>query len=103
MSNDNGFYWAGYLGYPSIAFLVMKGKIKYNQKFAEVLKDIVWKDVNTRFKNDYGKTEAYVLETVKGRGVDAAELLKEIESILGQIKTLNLDLFGEKIKPPSGY
>lgn len=103
MSNDNGSYWAGYLGYPSIAFLMLKSKIKYNRKFAEALKDIPWKDVNTKFKNDYGKTETYVLEIVKEKRFNTTELLKEIENILEQIKKLNMELLGEKTKPPSGY
>lgn len=103
MSNDNGSYWAGYLGYPSIAFLMLKGRIKYNPKFAEALKNISWKDVNTKFKNDYEKTEAFVLELVKERGFDAAEPLKEVDNILEQIKKLKMELLGEKTKPPSGY
>lgn len=103
MSNDNGSYWTGCLGYPSIAFLMLKGKIKYNKRFAEALKGIAWKDINTKFKNDYEKTEIFVLEIAKGKEIDVTELLKEIGNILEQIKKLNLDLFGEKIKPPSGY
>ncbi len=103
MSNDNGSYWAGYLGYPSIAFLMLKCKIDYNQKFSEALKGITWKDINVKFKNDYEKTEAYVLETAKEKGIDTAELLKDAENILEQIEKLNLDFFGEKTKPPAGY
>lgn len=103
MCNDNGSYWAGYLGYPSIAFLMLKGKIKYNSKFAEALKDIKWKDVNVKFKNNYEKTEAYVLEIIKERGFDTADLKMEIDNIFEQVKKLNLELFGEKTKPPEGY
>ncbi len=103
MSNDNGSYWASYLGYPSIAFLMLKGKIKYNPKIAEALKNIAWKDINMKFKNDYGKTEAYVLNLARKRGVDAAELKDEIENIFGQIKKLDMKMLGNKVKPPSGY
>lgn len=103
MCNDNSSYWAGYLGYPSIAFLMMKGKIKYNPKFAEALKDIPWKDVNVKFKNDYEKTEAHVLELVKERGYDTAKLLKEIDNIFEQIRKMDIEMLGEKIKPPQGY
>jgi len=55
MCNDNGSYWQGYLGYPSIAFLMLKGKVDYNSKFVEALKDISWKDLNVKFKNNYEK------------------------------------------------
>jgi hypothetical protein len=103
MANDNGSYWQGYLGYPSIAFLMLKGKITFNEKFAGVLKGIRWKDINTQFKNDYDKTENYILEKAKERGVNQDELLQEVENILSQIKKLNLDLLGKRVKPPQGY
>jgi len=103
MCNDNGSYWMGYLGYPSIAFLMLNGKIKYNPKFVEALKDIRWKDINTKLKNDYEKTKEYVLEIVKEKGFNTAELKAEVDNIFEQIKVLDLELFGEKKKPPSGY
>ncbi len=103
MSNDNGSYWAGYLGYPSIAFLLLKGKIKYSPKIAEALKGIAWKDINVKFKNDYGKTEAFILKMAEERGVGAAGMRSEIENIFGQIKKLDMKMLGKKIKPPSGY
>jgi len=103
MCNDNGSYWVGYLGYPAIAFLMVIGKIKYNSKFAEALKDIKWKDVNVKFKNDFDKTEEYVLQLVKERGFDILELQMEVDRIFEEIKKLDLELLGEKTKPPTGY
>ncbi len=58
-SDDNGSYWVGYLGYPAIAYLMKISKIKYSQKFADALQNIKWKDFNTKFKNDFSKTEKY--------------------------------------------
>lgn len=103
MCNDNGSYWIGYLGYPAIAFLMLKGKIKFNTKSTEALKDIKWKDANVKFKNNYEKTEEYVLKIVKERGFNTAELKAEVDFIFEQIKGLDLELFGEKTKPPTGY
>jgi len=103
MCNDNGSYWQGYLGYPSIAFLMLKGKIKFNLKFTEALKEIPWKDINVRFKNNYEKTEKYILEIVKNRGFDISELLNEVSTIFKQINNLDMDLFGDKVTPPKEY
>lgn len=103
MCNDNGSYWVGYLGYPAIAFLMVVGKVKYDSKFAEALRDIKWKDVNVKFKNDFDKTEEYVLNLVKERGFDVIELQIEVERIFEDIKKLDLGLLGEKTKPPTGY
>jgi len=103
MCNDNGSYWQGYLGYPSIAFLMLKGRIKFNQESAEAFKDIEWKDLNTKFKRDYWKTEEFALEKAKEKGLDVNKLLEDINNIYEQIKKLELNLFGEKTKPPEGY
>jgi hypothetical protein len=103
MTNDNGSYWVGYLGYPSIAFLMLKGVVGYNPIYAEALKDIPWKDVNQKFKNDFEKTEEYVNDLAKARGVHVEELDKEIDRIYEQIKKLDLEMLGEKTKPPEGY
>ncbi|OGJ15869.1 hypothetical protein A3K73_01750 [Candidatus Pacearchaeota archaeon RBG_13_36_9] len=103
MCNDNGSYWQGYLGYPSIAFLMLKGRIKFNQESAEAFKDVKWKDLNTKFKRDYWKTEEFALEKAREKGMDISKLLEDINSIFEQIKKLNMDLLGEKIKPPQGY
>ena len=45
MANDNGSYWQGYLGYPAIAYLMSVEELPFDQKFAEGLKDIAWKDI----------------------------------------------------------
>ena len=54
MANDNGSYWKGYLGYPSIAFLMKIGVLSYDQNIGESLKDIAWKDINQKsnYKNN---------------------------------------------------
>ena len=103
MANDNSSFWQGYLGYPAIAYLMKIGIIAYDKKHSGVLKNIRWKDVNTKFKNYFDKTIAYVHELLKTRGVDIPKFEKEIENILGQIKRLNLSLLGSKTKPPAGY
>jgi len=103
MVNDNGSYWTGHLGYPALAFLMLKGKIRYDQKSAEALKDIKWKDINVQFKNDYEKTQNHVLEIVKQRGYHIEEFQETIDNIFEQIKNLDMDLFGPRVKPPQGY
>jgi hypothetical protein len=103
MANDNGSYWVGYLGYPSIAFLMLKGIIKYNDKFTSALKDIKWKDINTQFKNDFEKTEEYIKGIMVEKGFQQEEFNAEIEQISEQIKKLNLEKLGKRIAPPQGY
>ena len=103
MANDNGPYWAGYLGYPSIAFLMVKGVIKFDKFFAEALKDIPWKDINTKFKNDFTKTEEYILEILRLRGISKDKINDEVTKIYNQIKDLKVEKLGARTLPPEGY
>ncbi|MGC9602997.1 MAG: hypothetical protein ABSF47_00815 [Minisyncoccia bacterium] len=102
-SNDNSSYWVGYLGYPAIAFLLSKGVIDYKPKFAEALGGIPWKEVNTKFKNDFEKTEGYIKDVLKKKDIDVGRFSEEIEKIYGEIKKLKLNKLGITPKPPAGY
>ncbi len=42
-SDDNGSVYRGYLGYPAIAFLMLKGILPYDEVLASKLKGINWK------------------------------------------------------------
>ena len=101
--NDNGSYYIGYLGYPAIAFLMFKGMINYESKYAEALKGIAWKEINVMFKNDFIKTETYVLDVLVERGFSREETINEVNKIFEQVNSLKLKLLGEKTKPPEGY
>lgn len=102
-SNDNGSYWVGYLGYPAIAFLLFKGIIEYKPEFAEALKGIQWKDVNTKFKNDFNKTEVHVKDILNKKGIDSGALAEEVKGIFERLKKLNPEKLGKTAKPPVGY
>jgi len=62
-STDNGSVYRGYLGYPAIAVLMMKGQVPFDASVAEMLKGIPWRELNERFKR-YDIVERYVLDNV---------------------------------------
>ncbi len=103
MCNDNGSYWAGYLGYPAIAFLLTKNIIPYSPVSADLLSDIKWKDINQNFKNDFVKTEEYCQNLVVQRDGDLKALLADIANIYKYLGDHPLTLLGTKTKPPTGY
>jgi hypothetical protein len=103
MANDNGSYWVGYLGYPSIAFLMQRGIIDYDPQYSNALKDIKWKDINTKFKNNFEKTEQHILKLLGERGISRDSILSEVDSIMRQLEKLDLSLLGKRTKPPTGY
>lgn len=101
MTNDNGSYWKGYLGYPAIAFLLKTGVLPYEGGYGDLLKGVPWKDLNQKFKNDFDKTLEHILSPLPLE--DRIELGEYIASIANQIRDLDLNLLGQKVLPPAGY
>lgn len=101
MSNDNGSYWKGYLGYPAVAYLMTIGVVSYDPHMGELLKNIPWKDINQKFKNDFDAALEFILQSKSE--IERKELKEFLEKIDKEIKTLNLGMLGEKQKPPAGY
>lgn len=101
MSNDNASYWKGYCGYPSIAFLMKAGVVSYDEEIAEILKGIAWKDINQKFKNDFDKTLEFILADKTEE--DKKILEKFVLQVDQELKDLNLQMLGTKVKPPAGY
>ncbi|MFA6315278.1 MAG: hypothetical protein WC648_02845 [Candidatus Paceibacterota bacterium] len=101
MTNDNGSYWKGYLGYPAIAFLMKIGSLSYDPDLAELLKGIAWKDINQKFKNDFDKTLEYILSD---KTDDNRKRLEDYaRKVDKEISDLNLNMLGKKVLPPDGY
>jgi len=101
MTNDNGSFWKGYLGYPAIAFLLKKGILPYEEDVAKILANIKWKDINQKFKNDFDKTLDFILSSMTD--TSKGDLNNLVQMIDGEIAKLNLSLLGKKVKPPEGY
>lgn len=101
MVNDNGSFYKGYLGYPAIAFLMLFGEIAYSPKVAEYLKDIPWKDINQKFRNDFDKTLEFILKDMTE--TQRVEIADEVQTIDTQLSNQPYCLLGEKIAPPKGY
>lgn len=102
-ANDNWTYWNNHLWYPSIAHLMIIGKIHYDKKYEIALKGIKWKDINQGFKNDFDKTTEYIYWLLESKGYNIAEFSQEIKNIFKQIADLNLEMLEPKYKPPEWY
>ena len=84
-SDDNATYWRGYPGYPVIAVLMLQGRLTLDSQEAALWKDINWKSVNTKFRNNYA---AAVEEVEKERNINkevtdaaVAKVMKELETL----------------------
>ncbi len=99
-SNDSGSYWQGYLGYPAIAVLIIRGIYRPPANVIDALAGIPWKEINRRFKNDYEKTLAEVNQTVEASGHDPDAIASEVEAIIETLRKL-APTRGKRRRPPS--
>jgi hypothetical protein len=98
-SNDNASYWQGYAGYPIIAVLLATGAIAYDPEVARPLAGVLWKTINERFKRDYDRAVAAVLEDVEAAGGDRAAIAAQADTIYEQLAALRLER-GKRGAPP---
>lgn len=86
VASDSGTFWQRYVSYPSIAFLLQKGIIKYDKSVATELKGFVWKDIADHYKHDYDAMEEFILTKVK----DPQKVQAENQRILKKVIDLQL-------------
>ena len=99
MSNDGAAFYTYVLSYPMIAYLMMIGKIPYQEKLLEILKDICWEELNKKFKNDYDKTIKLVLGELKSEGEDVDFVRREIDKIYNLVCKMEIKTFGKLQRP----
>lgn len=99
-SNDNASYWQGYLGYPAIAVLIERGFYHPAANVIDALAEIPWKELNTKFKNDYDQTLAEVDRQIESSGHDPDAVRSEAEALLGWLRTFK-PTRGKRRRPPA--
>ena len=87
-STDNGSVFRGYLGYPAIAFLMLKKILPYDATISFALKGIKWKKMNEKFKN-YSKTEE-LAKKIASKYINPEKVDKFVEKAIKKIKELKL-------------
>ena len=99
-SNDNASYWQGYLGYPAVAVLLMRGLYRAPANVIDALAGIPWKEINRRNKNDFDATIAEVNRTVEASGHDPDAVATEVDSIIDALREFR-PVRGKRKRPPS--
>ena len=99
-SNDNASYWQGYLGYPAIAVLILHGLYMPHPETLKALAGVPWKELNTRYRNDYARTLDDVLARAETQGANSAAIRAEAAALLEALQTYGA-LRGRRLRPPS--
>ncbi|MEQ9716450.1 MAG: hypothetical protein ABGF52_13100 [Candidatus Asgardarchaeum sp.] len=88
-STDSGSVYKGYLGYPSIAVLMLEGVLPFSEKISNALKGIKWKELNEKYKA-YWKTEFVVKKIAQRKGVNEKEIDDFVDKVMEKIKELKI-------------
>ncbi|MFP3268190.1 MAG: hypothetical protein RXO29_01140 [Desulfurococcales archaeon] len=92
-STDNGTKYRGYIGYPIIAFLMLKGILPYDEEVASKLVGIEWRALNEKYKS-YRIVEKIALDRYSKKGGDKdklEDLVKDIMEKLGKVELFSPD------------
>ena len=102
MANDNGSYWQGYLGYPALSYLLARGVLAFDSRLSEYLSGFAWKEINTRFKNDWDQAERYVRSEMTGKypDLDLDWFDNQLARLMRELMALGLSKLGPRLKPP---
>lgn len=101
VSNDNASYWQGYMGYPIVAVLMVLGTVDYAPEVAARLAGIPWQQINKKFRNNYEKAAAAVLESLREQGADPQAIRAEVDRIMSSLERLSLQKLPRRRRPPS--
>ncbi len=93
-ADDNGSVYRGYLGYPSIAFLMLKGLLPFDKRIAEGLKGVPWKKLNEKYRR-YWIVESIIKKKLEKRGISTEEVddfIKKVLDAISELKPEKLEL-----------
>ena len=94
-SNDNGTIYRGYIGYPIIAFMMVKGIIPIDKEVMKAMSGVPWKDLNERYKK-YSIVENIVLSRAERMGVSRDIIMDYINIVMKKLGLLKV-FFDEEL------
>lgn len=81
-SDDNATYWRGYPGYPVLAVMMLQGRLPFDGAEAGKWDNVNWKEINTRYKNNYKKA---VEEVAASRDINLDQSYIEAEKVMSAL------------------
>ncbi len=94
-SNDNGTIYRGYIGYPIIAFMMVKGIVPIDKEVMKAMSGVPWKDLNERYKK-YSIVENIVLSRAERIGVSRDIIMDYINIVMKKLGLLKV-FFDEEL------
>lgn len=88
-SDDNGTIHRGYIGYPILAFMILRNYLPLDNELAMALAGIPWRELNTRYKN-YMIVENIVLSRLEKSGVSRSVADDYINIVLKKLSLMKV-------------
>uniref|UniRef100_A0A7C2Z8X5 Uncharacterized protein n=1 Tax=Ignisphaera aggregans TaxID=334771 RepID=A0A7C2Z8X5_9CREN len=88
-SNDNGTKFKKYIGYPIIAFLMLRNAVTFDENLARSLSGIPWKKLNETYKR-YSIVETIILQEVKSKGINESFIQEFVDRVIKELAQLKL-------------
>jgi len=90
-SSDNGTLLRGYVGYPIISLMMLRGMLPFNKRIADALRGIPWKRLNETYRR-YAVVEKIVKSIARNRGVAEKEIDDYINQVMSRLSSYRLVL-----------
>ncbi len=101
VSNDNGSYFARFIGYPAIAMLMKIGKLRCDDKYSTLFRGLKWKPINDRFPGAPEDAEEYLYIQLLGLSDEKKkDVQKYCDRILEDLNYIKLKMPNIIPKPP---
>ncbi len=88
-SDDNGTRFRGYIGYPIVAFLMLKGLVPFEERISDALRGVKWRQLNERYKS-YAVVEDLLLKELESKSIDPESVRKYISLAMSALAKLGL-------------
>ncbi|WP_440059045.1 hypothetical protein ACSU1N_04455 [Thermogladius sp. 4427co] len=97
-SNDNGTFYKGYVGYPILAFMMLKGYLPIDYDVVKAMTGVPWKDLNEKY-GKYSVVENIVVSRAEKMGFDRNAINDYVNLIMKKLGLMKI-YYDETLRPP---
>lgn len=95
-SNDNGTALRGYVGYPILAVMMLKGILPIDNEVVKAMAGVPWKDLNERY-GKYSVVENIVLDRAERMGFNKNAIVDYMNIVMKKLSVLKV-YYDESLK-----
>lgn len=88
-SNDNGTLYRGYVGYPILSFMMIKGVLPTDNEVVRAFTGIPWKELNEKYQK-YAVVESIVISRAERLGVPRSVIDDYISIVMRKLSVIRV-------------